>query len=59
MLVKRSIRPIAVTFSPKWYNKNFGMDFSEPAWADPIKRTELGREMRETVIRTIWRCRDR
>lgn len=44
MLVKKPIKPITVTFSSKWYNKNFGMDFSESAWADPIKRTEMGRE---------------
>lgn len=39
------IKPIIVTFSPTWFYKKFGMDFSERYWHDPIGRTERNREM--------------
>lgn len=36
--------PVMVTFSPTWFNRRAGLDFSEASWADPIARVERGRE---------------
>lgn len=40
-----NIQPVIVTFSPTWFNRNYGMDFSESTWDNPIERVERGREM--------------
>ncbi|MHB1456404.1 MAG: uroporphyrinogen decarboxylase/cobalamine-independent methonine synthase family protein [Armatimonadota bacterium] len=40
-----TIQPVVVTFAPTWFNRYYGMDFSESTWADPIDRVERGREM--------------
>lgn len=36
--------PVWVTFSPAWFRRHAGLDYSESAWADPVARTERTRE---------------
>lgn len=36
--------PVNITFSPAWFKRYVGLDYSEGAWADPIARTERTRE---------------
>jgi len=36
--------PVMVTFSPAWFKRYAGLEYSEAAWADPIGRTERGQE---------------
>lgn len=39
------IDPVIVTFSPTWFHHNYGVDYSEETWNDPIDRVERNREM--------------
>lgn len=38
------INPVFVSFSPTWFHRYLGVDYSEDTWADPVGRTERGRE---------------
>ena len=44
------IDPIAVTFSPTWFHRNCGMDFSAPAWDDPVRRIDVYQELNPTSL---------
>jgi len=48
-MTPRTFPPVEVTFSPAWWHVKHGMDFSEGAWLDPIRRTELDRERRRLL----------
>ena len=40
---------LTITFAPAWWRARYGMDFGEPAWLDPIQRTEIDRTMRRLL----------
>lgn len=44
MAEQPKLGPVNVTFSPAWFKRYAGLDYSEAVWADPISRTERGRE---------------
>ena len=46
---ERAFPRVEVTFSPSWWHSRYGLDFGEPAWADPIVRTEHERTMRRLL----------
>ena len=39
------VAPVAVSFSPTWFHRHYGVDYSEPTWQDPVVRVERSREL--------------
>lgn len=46
---KHRIDPVVVTFSPSWFYKNYGVDYSEQTWQNPIDRLERNRELERVL----------
>jgi hypothetical protein len=38
------VPPVAVTFSPSWFHRHYGVDYREQTWANPVQRAERSRE---------------
>lgn len=45
----RKLDPVKVFFSPTWFNKYYGFDYSDQAWRDPIARVKLKQEQDRVV----------
>lgn len=48
--MSHAINPVAVTFAPTWFSKQYGMDFGEGFWTDPVERTEGFREQQRLLF---------
>lgn len=47
--------PYSVTFHPTWWNKNAGIDFSQPFFDDPEYRIDCDKRMRSTMYEHFGR----
>ncbi|NSW83169.1 MAG: hypothetical protein HPY90_07825 [Syntrophothermus sp.] len=46
----KSYPEVTIDFSPLWWNKNYGFEFDEAFWLDPIRRTEQTMEMQRVLF---------
>ena len=44
------VNPVVVVFSPTWFHRNYGVDYSEETWRNPIARVERNRELQRALF---------